>query len=112
MGFSTNSPRLEITSVPDIPSLLNIVNVTHDSITLSWEPGFNGGMLATYRIRYRQLQEDNYKYEDVPLPNVTQYTVRGLDINTAYIFSIMAMNKLGNSKFMPDVVSAKTSSKL
>ncbi|KAI4470791.1 nephrin [Holotrichia oblita] len=109
LGFSTNSPRLEITSVPDTPSLLSIVNVTHDSITLSWEPGFNGGMLATYRIRYRQLQEDNYKYEDVPLPNVTQYTVRGLDINTGYIFSIMAMNKLGNSKFMPDIVTAKTS---
>lgn len=112
LGFSTSSPRLEITSAPDIPSLLSIVNVTHESVTLSWIPGFNGGMPATYRIRYRQIQEESYKYEDIPSPNTTQYTIKGLEINTGYVFSISALNKLGNSKFMPDIVTAKTTSKL
>lgn len=111
LGFSTSSPRLEITSAPDTPSLLTVVNVTHDSVTLTWIPGFDGGMFATYRIRYREIQDDNYRYEDIPSPNITQCTVRNLDVNTGYVFSIMSMSKLGNSKFMPDIVTAKTSSK-
>lgn len=109
LGFATSSPRLEVSSAPDPPSLLTALNVTHDSVTLAWTPGFDGGMKASYRIRYREIEEDSYKYEDVVPYNVTQYIIKGLDINTAYIFSIMAMNKLGNSKFMPDLVSVKTS---
>ncbi|XP_022909293.1 nephrin isoform X2 [Onthophagus taurus] len=111
LGFATSSPRLEITSSPDTPSLLTILNVTHDSVTLQWVPGFNGGMQASYRIRYREIEDQNYKYEDVPPSNSTQHTVRGLEISTGYVFSIMASNKLGNSKYMPDVVSAKTLNK-
>lgn len=111
LGFSTSLPTLEVTSVPDVPSLLSIVNITFDSVTLSWIPGFNGGMDATYRIRYRQIQEEKYKYEDVPETNATLYTIKGLSSNTGYVFSIMAFNKLGNSKFLPDIITAKTSSK-
>lgn len=112
LGFSTVSPRLEVTSAPDTPTLLTVVNVTHDSVTLTWTPGFDGGMKASYRIRYRQVSDDGYKYEDVIPSNVTSYVIRGLNVNTQYVFSIMASNKLGNSKYMPDLLSAKTSSKI
>ncbi|XP_049818879.1 nephrin isoform X2 [Aethina tumida] len=110
LGFSTISPRLEVTSAPDTPTLLTVLNVTHNSVLLGWTPGFDGGMTSTYRIRYRLIDDDTYKYEDVP-GNGTTYVVKGLDVNTQYIFSIMAMNKLGSSKFMPDLLSARTSSK-
>lgn len=53
LGFSTSSPRLEVTSAPDAPSGLTVWNVTHESVTLTWISGFDGGMRATYRIRYR-----------------------------------------------------------
>ncbi|KAG5895719.1 hypothetical protein JTB14_025666 [Gonioctena quinquepunctata] len=109
LGFSTISPRLEVTSAPDTPSLLTVLNVTHDTVTLGWTPGFDGGMKASYRIRYRKVDEDSYKYEDVVGNNVTTYLVKGLEVNTQYVFSIMASNKLGNSKYMPDLLSAKTS---
>lgn len=109
LGFATNSPTLEVTSAPDTPNLLQVANVTHESVSLIWTPGFDGGMKASYRIRYREIDEMAYKYEDVVPSNVTEYTVNGLEISTAYVFSIMASNKLGNSKFMPDIVSAKTS---
>lgn len=112
LGFATNSPRLEVTSAPDTPTLLEVANVTHESVTLQWTPGFDGGMKASYRIRYREINDVGYKYEDVLPHNVSQYTVKGLELSTGYVFSIMAMNKLGNSKYMPDIVSAKTSSKL
>lgn len=37
----------------DQPMQLTVLNVTHDSVQLSWVPGFDGGMTPTYRIRYR-----------------------------------------------------------
>ncbi|XP_044759594.1 nephrin isoform X1 [Coccinella septempunctata] len=109
LGFDTLSPRLEVTAPPDAPSMLHVINVTHDSITLGWTPGFNGGMKASYRIRYREVDSDSYKYEDVHPAEAVNYTVRGLAINTRYIFSIMAMNKLGNSNFLPDLTAGQTS---
>lgn len=112
LGFATSSPRLEVSSAPDPPSHLNVLNVTHDSVTLGWTPGFDGGMKASFRVRYRDINDHSYKYEDVVPYNVTRYTIKGLEINTGYVFSIMAMNKLGNSKYMPDLASAKTSGKL
>ncbi|XP_036344626.1 nephrin-like, partial [Rhagoletis pomonella] len=53
LGQATESIRLDITSQPDTPLSLNILNVTHDSVTLAWTPGFDGGLKASYRVRYR-----------------------------------------------------------
>lgn len=109
MGFSTISPRLEGTSTPDTPTLLIVLNVTHNSVNLSWTQGFNGGMKAAYRIRYRKVGDEGYKYEDVIGENSTTHTINNLEANTQYIFAIMASNKLGNSKYTPDLLSVKTS---
>lgn len=111
LGSSKITVKLDVTSVPDTPSSLKVANVTHDSVTLTWVPGFDGGMKASYRIRHRRVEDSTYKYEDVVPTNATQYTIRGLEVNTQYVFSVMAMNKLGNSKYMPDLLSVKTSSK-
>ncbi len=43
MGFSTNVVKLLMVSPPDPPYRLETVNATHDSITLLWKPGFDGG---------------------------------------------------------------------
>lgn len=111
LGFSSITVKLDVTSPPDPPSDLNAANVTHDSVTLVWRPGFDGGMKASYRIRYRKIDNDAYKYEDVVPANATRYTIQGLDVNTQYVFSVMAMNQLGNSNYLPDLLSLRTSSK-
>lgn len=111
LGFATISPRLEGTSAPDPPINLVVLNITHDAVTLTWTPGFDGGMKASFRIRYREINEAGYKYEDVISSNVTEYTIGGLESNTDYVFSIMASNKLGNSKYLPDLTHVKTASK-
>lgn len=111
LGFATSSPRLEVTSAPDAPDHLTAVNMTHDSVTLSWTPGFDGGMRSGHRIRYREVSEVGYKYVDVLPYNATKFTVSGLEIDTEYTFSIMAYNKLGESKYLPDLLTVKTSSK-
>lgn len=111
MGFSTISPRLEGTSSPDTPTFLTVLNVTSNSVTLTWTPGFNGGMKAAYRIRYRKVGDEGYRYEDVLGENSTSHTINNMNANTQYIFSIMASNKLGNSKYTPDLLSVKTGGK-
>lgn len=46
VGFSTHTVRLQAVSAPDPPFRLEMVNATHDSITLAWRPGFDGGKLT------------------------------------------------------------------
>jgi len=99
--------RLDVTSKPDPPLSLNILNVTHATVTLAWTPGFDGGMKASYRIRYREANKEHYKYED-GLPNTHKLTVSGLRMNTLYLFSVMASNALGSSKYLPDLERAQT----
>uniref|UniRef100_A0AAG5DPW8 Nephrin n=1 Tax=Anopheles atroparvus TaxID=41427 RepID=A0AAG5DPW8_ANOAO len=107
LGNVKEKVRLDVTSPPDPPVSLNVLNVTHDSVTLAWTPGFDGGMKANYRIRYREVNSDRYWYEDSQ-PNSYKLTVGGLRMNTLYVFSIMASNGLGSSRYLPDVTRAHT----
>ncbi|XP_055703613.1 nephrin [Phlebotomus papatasi] len=107
LGDTKENIRLDITSPPDTPINLTVVNVTHDSVTLTWTPGFDGGMKASYRIRFREANSEHYRYED-GLPGVHKITINGLRMNTMYLFSIMASNALGSSKYLPDLAKAKT----
>lgn len=53
LGQTIETVRLDITSPPDPPLSLNILNVTHDTVMVAWTPGFDGGLKASYRVRYR-----------------------------------------------------------
>ncbi|XP_035898919.1 nephrin-like isoform X2 [Anopheles stephensi] len=107
LGSGSGIGRLDVKSAPDPPTTLTVLNVTHDSVTLGWEPGFDGGHRASYRIRYREASSERYRYEDGP-PNGRQLTVTGLRSNTLYLFSAMAANVLGESRYLPDLTRAQT----
>jgi nephron len=109
LGKSMEQVKLDVTSKPDTPLNLNILNTTHDSATLAWTPGFDGGLKATYKIRYREASSNRYYYID-SLPNTHKLIVEGLKTNTIYLFSIMAMNNLGDSPWRPDMAKAQTRS--
>jgi nephron len=108
-GESAENVRLDVTSKPDTPLNLNVLNTTHDSVTLAWTPGFDGGLKATYKIRYREPSVNRYHFVDT-LPNAHKLIVEGLKTNTVYLFSIMAMNNLGESAWRPDLTKAQTKS--
>lgn len=134
-GVATASITFHVTSAPDTPLSLSVLNVTHDLVTLMWAPGFDGGLTSNYRIRYKPtisstsiftslysplffifsfadlLASEGYRYLDVVSENATMFTVTGLELDTEYLFSIMAFNKLGNSKYLTDHVKVRTSSK-
>ncbi|PSN48808.1 hypothetical protein C0J52_25084, partial [Blattella germanica] len=114
MGFATTTVKLDVTSAPDPPTSLNILNVTHDSVIVGWVPGFDGGMEPSYRIRYRPTAAfgEGYRYVDVIGNNITSFAITGLNMATDYTISIMSFNKLGSSKYLPDTLRAKTSNEL
>lgn len=59
-GFSTASITLDVTSPPDPPLSLTVLNVTHDAVTLAWTPGFDGGLPSSYRIRYKPTESSEF----------------------------------------------------
>ncbi|XP_052122699.1 nephrin isoform X3 [Frankliniella occidentalis] len=101
IGFTTHSVKLDITSKPDSPTNLVANDTTHNSVALSWTPGFDGGLQTTFRIRYKPSGSTNeaYQYVDVVPPNATTFVIRNLDLATEYIFSAMAQNKQGSSEY-------------
>ncbi|KAL0273716.1 UNVERIFIED_CONTAM: hypothetical protein PYX00_006332 [Menopon gallinae] len=111
-GLSVTKIMLDVTSAPDTPTSLTVLNVTHDAVTLSWVPGFDGGIRSSYRIRYKphdsSAAAEGFRYLEVLPDNVTTFTINGLELNTEYIFNIMAFNRLGGSKYLSDSIKAKT----
>ncbi|XP_052872105.1 nephrin-like [Anopheles cruzii] len=107
LGTGSAIGRLDIKSPPESPATLAVLNVTHNSATLGWTPGFDGGHRATYRVRYREASSDRYRYEDAA-PNEHHLTLTGLRSDTLYLFSVMAANVLGSSKYLPDLTRAQT----
>ncbi|XP_053621013.1 nephrin isoform X1 [Plodia interpunctella] len=108
LGFSTTSVRLDITSAPDQVISMTVTNVTHNTVTLEWVPGFDGGIPSWYRVRYRKIYDESYRYEDVVPRDATTFTIANLEKSTDYVFSVMAINKIGQSKYRPDDTKATT----
>uniref|UniRef100_A0A3B5ALY1 NPHS1 adhesion molecule, nephrin n=1 Tax=Stegastes partitus TaxID=144197 RepID=A0A3B5ALY1_9TELE len=91
--------QLVSTNHPDPPSSFRQVGVTHDSVTLEWIPGFDGGLRQRFRMRYRWAQSISSLYMDVFPPSATSFTVTGLQPVTTYNFSVNALNAIGESGY-------------
>ena len=52
MGLARYSIYLNVTSRPDPPSNLKVLNITYNSVNLTWTPMFDGGFQQSYKIRY------------------------------------------------------------
>lgn len=109
MGHANDTVVLTRTSEPDQPSDLEVYNVTHDSVTLIWKRGFDGGLATSHIIRWREAldHESRYKYMDIS-PGDYKATVTGLSLGTYYVFSIKAKNAMGESHYLPDLVKVQT----
>ncbi|CAI9737868.1 nephrin-like isoform X1 [Octopus vulgaris] len=89
-------------SVPDPPKDLVSIEATWESVYLQWTPGFDGGENQTFLI-YKILTYSRKRSTDrevlVGKTKVSHYNVTDLLPNTAYKFTVRAMNKLGNGSF-------------
>ncbi|XP_051261482.1 nephrin isoform X2 [Dicentrarchus labrax] len=99
LGEDNLDIQLVSTNSPDPPSSFRQVDATHDSVTLEWIPGFNGGLQQRFRIRYLWDQVASFLYMDVFPPGAATFSVTGLQPVTTYNFSVNALNAMGESGY-------------
>jgi hypothetical protein len=102
-GVAKAAVALVEPSRPDTPGAFRVLNITADTVSLGWQPGFNGGSEQIYRVEYYRKQEGSLyaqpSYYDVYPMNATSTLIMGLSPATRYAFSIQALNDLGESDF-------------
>ncbi|XP_076304804.1 contactin-2-like [Tachypleus tridentatus] len=94
--------KLVMKSAPDRPSMLDIVDVGFDRITLQWSEGFNGGFSNTeFLVTHTNLETGHQRNESCRSHNPCQIT--GLQSKRAYTFKVMAVNPRGYSPYSDEV---------
>uniref|UniRef100_A0A6Q2Z7P0 NPHS1 adhesion molecule, nephrin n=1 Tax=Esox lucius TaxID=8010 RepID=A0A6Q2Z7P0_ESOLU len=99
LGEDTLDIQLLSTNHPDPPSEFRVVGFSHASVTLQWIPGFDGGLVQRFRVRYHWTGSVSFLYIDVFPPTANIFTVTGLFPATTYTFSVNALNSLGESSY-------------
>nr|XP_014431078.1 angiopoietin-1 receptor isoform X3 [Pelodiscus sinensis] len=84
--------------IPPSPDNIKIFNITDTSAIISWSIAV-GHSISSIIISYKIHGEAEYNHIDVTIKNttVTQYHLKGLEPNTAYLVQIIALNNIGMS---------------
>ncbi|XP_029433046.1 nephrin isoform X2 [Rhinatrema bivittatum] len=114
LGVDSFDIQLLSTSRPDPPTELKVVSFTHNSVTLAWSAGFDGGLEQKFRVRYHWKEAASFMYVDVFPPQAPTFTITGLNPDTPYNFSVNAINALGESDYADDgaVLTVATQEKI
>ncbi|MCG8812163.1 T9SS type B sorting domain-containing protein [Tenacibaculum finnmarkense] len=97
---STPPPTNTDTEAPTAPSNLTVSNITETQVTLTWE-------IATDNIGVSQYQIFNGTVNLGSSTNTT-FNLTGLTANTAYSFTVKAIDAATNSSLASNTVSATT----
>merc|ERR1719219_1792543 len=102
-GVSYQIVTLDTPSRPDAPYNVVISATASDSVSLRWQPGFDGGSRQAYRVKYYPETSISLYSQGrvifVDQINDTSFTVSGLKSSTKYKFSIQALNEIGESEY-------------
>lgn len=109
-----NSPFSELVNVttPDIippqsPEGLEVINSTHNSLTLSWTPNPEPDVIGY--IIYRSLSKFKQYNQITPEPLVNiPFTDSNLDDDTIYYYKLIAVDDANLTSYFSDFVSGKT----
>ncbi|CAD6190606.1 unnamed protein product [Caenorhabditis auriculariae] len=93
-GMDFNKIPIGPLSPPDTPVTVKMTNSTSNTISIVWEPGFDGGSDQIFEIKYQKYNEDL-----VHLVNTTHTNLRlsGLSPAKVYEFQVRAINARGFS---------------
>lgn len=61
MGEDTLDIKIGPPSAPETPTNLSSINSTKTSVTVKWNPGFDGGSRQQFQLRYRSVKGGNYR---------------------------------------------------
>uniref|UniRef100_A0A915Q552 Uncharacterized protein n=1 Tax=Setaria digitata TaxID=48799 RepID=A0A915Q552_9BILA len=91
-GEDTVEIRVSPPTAPDTPVSLRVSNITKNSLSFNWIPGFDGGSEQVFEVRYQTPAENVYHIINSSFPEVE---IRGLEPASLYEISIRARNKRG-----------------
>ena len=78
------------TARPDPPYDVEFVNASHNSITITWKAGFDGGLVQSFRVRYKvDGTTQGYTYVDVQPPSATAFIVKGT-VDMRFLYSLLS----------------------
>uniref|UniRef100_A0A7E4VGA4 Nephrin n=1 Tax=Panagrellus redivivus TaxID=6233 RepID=A0A7E4VGA4_PANRE len=77
-------------SAPDVPSNLEVIRVTNDSVALGWQPGFDGGADQVFELR---LQMEGDKHTHSLNFSRSQAIINNLQPEKVYFAQIRAVNE-------------------
>lgn len=95
--ISTFSPRV---AIPGPPSRPEVIDVTHEGMTVTWQPPVdNGGStIAGYIIERKEARSDRWLRINKNPVTMTRYRSSGLIEGLEYEFRITAINSRGTGK--------------
>ncbi|KAL3982160.1 Immunoglobulin domain family protein [Acanthocheilonema viteae] len=91
-GEDTVEIRVSPPTAPDTPVSLRVFNITKNSLSFNWIPGFDGGSEQIFEVRYRTSTENVYHIVNSSFPEIE---IWGLEPACLYEISIRARNKRG-----------------
>lgn len=104
LGSKRTIIKLQPKGKPESPENLKVDTSSHDSLTLSFLPGFDGGFLNTkYIVEYRHGNELNSHFHDCG--HYSKCNITMLQQNSPYLLKVKALNDRGESKYSPEIVA-------
>ncbi|CAF0846546.1 unnamed protein product [Rotaria sp. Silwood1] len=89
LGKNSTTIQLRSKGVPETPTNVTITSLTYSSISLKWQPGFDGGWPQSYQVSLNNSLSQK--------TNESQYTFTNLKHSQMYNIIIRARNRLGES---------------
>ncbi|EDW03955.1 GH10235 [Drosophila grimshawi] len=133
--------RLQPKGAPEKPNALKVLEVAHNYAVLSWQPGFNGGLLNTkYLVSYRRVATPREQLlsdcSGLAYSSVNSYQLSSsgqggahewiefncfrenpcklapLDQHQSYMFKVYALNAKGTSGYSNEILATTKVSKI
>ena len=57
---------------PEAPTDLEFINSTHNTVTLKWVEGFNGGAEQIFQVRFQEAEDETVHYQEAGTVNMYQ----------------------------------------
>ncbi|XP_023244216.1 synaptogenesis protein syg-2-like [Centruroides sculpturatus] len=104
---SIKTVTLSVLRPPETPVDLQAFNVSNNYIFITWKPGFDGGYVPSFRIRYKQLGVEKYFFQDATTMK-HQHKIIDLKPGTDYFIAVSAWNDVGHSNFTSEIKVSTT----
>ena len=100
------------TTIPGVPSNVQITNIGTRSVTVSWTAPTTGSPVTSYLVQYSpgglSHPQQNVATDDGRAPAPTTVDIVDLSMNTSYVFYVTARNSAGPSTTYASSASIKT----